>query len=144
MAYDKRMRNKFIEMYAKGISLSEISRELNISLPTLNKWKEESATEIYTFKNKLKKDKENEIEEMITERIKLLNNELEKAYKALENISLNKMKNKNLLYFIEKLENKINDPLLDGRENPNVGGLIFFDEFGEEIEDFQRRLSEKF
>jgi len=118
MAYDKNIRNKFIEMCAKGISLSEISRELKISLPTLNKWKEETGREVYEFKEMLSKEREIEIDQMITERVKLINTELEKAFKALEKRSINKMKIKNLLYLIEKLEKEFDDPLLKDKIKP--------------------------
>ena len=118
MAYDKSIRNKFIEMCAKEISLSEISRKLKISLPTLDKWKEETKREVYEFKKMLSKEKEIEIDQMITERIKLINTELEKAFKALEKRTINKMKTKNLLYLIEKLEKEFDDPLLKDKIKP--------------------------
>lgn len=142
MAYNNKLKNKFIEMYAINTSLSECSRELSISVPTLTKWREESADKIFELKNKLKQEKELENEKMITERINLINSELERAYLALEKISINKMKSKNLIYFIERLENKINDPLLDEKLRTKRRNLVFFDEFGEEIEDFQKRLFE--
>ena len=118
MAYDKNIRNKFIEMCAKGNSLSEISRKLKVSLPTLNKWKEETGREVYEFKQMLRREREIEIEKMITERVKLINTELEKAFKALEKRSINKMKTKYLLYFIEKLDKEFDDPLLKDKIKP--------------------------
>lgn len=78
MAYSKKLRNKFIELLAEEYSMSEISRKLNISLPTLNNWKEEAKHLIFNYKKKLQKEKEVEIEKLITERVRLINNELEK------------------------------------------------------------------
>ena len=118
MAYANNIRSKFIEMCARGMAMSEISRKLKISLPTLDNWKEETTWEVYEFKRML--DKENEIEndKMITERVKLLNTELEKAYKALEKKTVKKIKAKNLLFFIERLESEFDDPLLTDKVKP--------------------------
>ena len=118
MAYSNNIRNKFIEMRAKDMTMSEISRELKISLPTLDKWKDETKWEVYEFEKKLSKEREIETEKLITERVKFINTELEKAYKALEKSNISKMKTKNLLYLIEKLENGFEDPLLKGKTKP--------------------------
>lgn len=118
MAYTNKMRNKFIEMCAKGFSMSEIARELKISLPTLNTWKEETKYEVYELQKVLHKEWQTEKDRLILERVNLLNTELEKAYKALEKIKFKKMKIKNLLFFIERLEREFDDPLLKGRKKP--------------------------
>lgn len=118
MAYTTDIRNKFIEMCARGMTMSEISQKLKISLPTLDKWKEETKWEVYEFKNMLAKENEIENDRMITERIKLINTELEKAYKALEKRAVNKIKTKNLLFLIERLESEFDDPLLTDKVKP--------------------------
>lgn len=118
MAYANNIRSKFIEMCARGITMSEISRKLKISLPTLDNWKEETTWEVFEFEKMLDKEKVIENNKMITERVKLLNTELEKAYKALEKRTVNKMKAKNLLFFIERLESEFDDPLLINKVKP--------------------------
>lgn len=119
-------------MCAKGFSMSEIARELKISLPTLNTWKNEANYEIYELQKLLEEEKQIENDRLIYERIRFLNCELEKAYKALEKIKLKKMKTKNLLFFIEKLEREFDDPLLNGKSKKEKQTLFTVNKVSQE------------
>lgn len=143
MAYDKNIRNRFIEMCGKGISMSEISRKLNISLPTLDKWKEETKYEVFEFQRILKIEEEIESNRMITERVKILNNELERAYKSLEKRKLNNFKIKNLLYLLDKLENEFDDPLLAGRRKPEKKSIFKVNEINQATKEIKTSIKEE-
>ena len=105
-------KKKFIEMKAKGLSLSKISEELNISKPTLVKWSQEYKKEI---KNLLYLQFESIITECQLEqsaRIESMAKILRKALDELSTRSFADLNIKDLISIIEQTSEKLRKEFL--------------------------------
>lgn len=105
----QREKNKFIELRAKNLSFDKISKELNISKPTLIKWDIE-------FKNKISNLRYFEFETLIENYYlaKLARYEsfaliLNRALDELKERSFERVSTKDLVNIIFQLEQKIKD-----------------------------------
>ena len=105
-------KKKFIELKAKGLSLSKISNELNISKPTLVKWSQEYNKEI---RNLLYLQFESIITECQLEqsaRIESMAKILRKALDELNSRSFADLNIKDLISIIEQTSEKLRKELL--------------------------------
>jgi len=105
-------KKKFIELKAKGLSLSKISEELNISKPTLVKWSQDYKKEI---RNLLYLQFESIITECQLEqsaRIESMAKILRKALDELNSRSFAALNIKDLISIIEQTSEKLRKELL--------------------------------
>jgi transposase len=111
MSFDNSAKEKFINLRAEGISFDKISKEINISKPTLIKWNKEFQKEIedLIFLNaqylleqyKLTKQR----------RIELLTRHLSKINEELDRRDYSELSIKDLLSIKQEYENKLNKEL---------------------------------
>ena len=101
-------KEKFIELRAKGFSFEKISKEINVSKPTLIKWQSEFKTEIsnsefLNYQNIIEKHKL-----LKTNQVEILSDFLEKIWKELRIKDLSKVDIKDLIRIKNDVATQLN------------------------------------
>lgn len=104
LAYNKEIRNKFIELRTLGKSINEIVKILSISKRTLLKWNEEYKWEISDLADINEEELIFEESIRIKNKIKFLNDEIEKAYAVLVKRKYDELSPADLLRIIDNYE----------------------------------------
>lgn len=108
---DIKLKEKFIDLRARGLSFDKISKEIGVSKPTLIKWSQEYSSEVA---NLLYLNTESLLEEyrlLKKFRIEGLVKSLHKALNELERRDFEKVKTSDLLTMVFALENKLKGEL---------------------------------
>lgn len=106
---DVSSKEKFIELRAQGYSFDKISREINVSKPTLIKWNQEYSKEVA---NLIFCNSENLIEEfrlLKVHKIEALARTLSKVLEELSKRSFENVNTKDLISIAFSLESKLKE-----------------------------------
>ena len=108
---DTSIKEKFILLRAEGLSFDKIAKKINISKPTLIEWQKDFRHEIKEAQ-KIRFTQILEKYNMIKEkRIERISKELEKLWKAYENIDCKDMNKRELLMMITRLEKRLKEEI---------------------------------
>ncbi len=142
---DAEQKSKFIELRAKGLSYDKISAELNISKPTLLKWKDELYQEIANAEFSEMQSVLDKFKLTSKEKVETLSKKLKEIYTALEKQDVTSMSMKDLLQLKDYLESQLekekgNYKYYTGKTIIHSNSIMDYDDFEKTIEQVVIKL----